>query len=441
MGNKGMFAGWKDVYSFTATQNIKGSSYKMVTILLGIVVAILFGAISVIMAVMQLDDSEKIDVKDDFTKNVSTVYYVENDIVADENMNMLINAALSLDGVIDTKITVSPLEESKINDFIGADKTLIIALEKKDKKDDKAITIKALTPSGDEDKKDIAEEYLEYVSAFIDLYGSTIAGVAETDIEYFMVPYVTHSSSVNDDVENVGVMLTNTLVPMLISMLLFTMIILYGQNVTKSVVAEKSSKLMEMLLTAVRPYALIAGKVLAIVSLAICQVSIWIACGFVGYKLGGIVATGINPDYVNYLDAIIDMMATQNGANAFKWYSFIIAFVFVVAGFLMFSVIAALIAATISKLEDLSTGMTLFQFPVMVGWLLTYCGPIITSDFVHKLTNYLPISSPFSVPGSVILGQFSVLESIISLMILIITTVTLVLITGKVYKGKLFNRK
>ena len=133
MGNKGMFTGWKDVYSFTASQNIKGSSYKVVTVLLGIVVAILFGAISVIMAVMQLDDSEKIDVKDDFTKNVSTVYYVENDIVADENMNMLINAALSLDGVIDTKITVSPLEESKINEFIGADKTLIIALEKKDK--------------------------------------------------------------------------------------------------------------------------------------------------------------------------------------------------------------------------------------------------------------------------------------------------------------------
>ena len=438
MEKKGMFSGWKDVFSFTAAQNIKGSSYKLVTILIGVFVAVIFGAISVIMAIMQSDHTDAIDIEDDFTKKISTVYLVENDVIQDDMMKMLVNTALTLEGVIDSTITVNSIPEDQANELMSEEKSVVVKLEDKG---DKVISFNAITPSDDEDKKDVAEEYLGYVVNFIDVYGSTIAGVSEADMLYFVVPYSTQSVSVNDTAKNISVTLANALVPMIISMLLFSMVNLYGQNVTKVVVSEKSSKLMEMLLTSVKPYALITGKVLAIVSLAIGQVAGWIGFGFGGYKLGNVIATSINPDYVNYVDGIIEIISMDNGAKAFTWYSFIIAFVFVAIGFLMFSVLAALVAASISKLEDLSTGMTLFQLPVMVGWLTVYLAPLFNNKVLDKLINYVPVTSPFSVPGSIVLGKCSIIESVISLLLLCATTLGLILFTGKVYKGKLFNRK
>lgn len=438
MKNKGMFTGWKDVYAFTAAQDIKGGSYKVVTILIGLLVAVVFALISVVMAGIQSEESDEIDVDSDFMTKLSTVYLVDNEILQNEKMNELITAALSLDGAIPEKYTVNVITQDKVSEFIEADKSVVVEIEDYG---DYTISFKTLVPSDDDDKKETAEEYLEYVVSCADVYGAMIADVSEENMIYFAAPYLTQATSVEDGAQSMGVFIANMIVPMVVSMILYCMIILYGQNVTKIVVAEKSSKLMEMLLTSVKPYALIAGKILAIVSIAVGQVAFWGICGFGGYKIGDIIATKMNPDYVNYLDTIIELLAKDNGANAFTWYSFAIAFVFIVVGFLTYSVLAGLVAATISKLEDLSTGMALFQLPVIFGWLAAYLTPVFNIKLLDKLINYVPVSSPFAAPGNIILGKMSVLEGMISLLILSATCVGLILYTGKVYKGKLFNRK
>ena len=438
MKNKGMFTGWKDVYTFTAAQDIKGGSYKVVTILIGLLVAVVFALISVVMAGMQSEESDEIDVDSDFAGKLSTVYLVDNEILQDEKMNELITAALSLDGAVPEKYTISIITQEKISEVIDEDKSVVVQLEDLG---DYIITFKTLVPSEDADKKETAEEYLEYVVACADVYGAMVAEVPEKDMLYFAAPFLTQATSVEEGEQSLSVFLANMIVPMVVSMILYSMIILYGQNVTKIVVAEKSSKLMEMLLTSVKPYALIAGKILAIVSIAVGQIAFWAVCGFGGYKVGDIIATKMNPDYVNYLDAIIDMLAKDNGANAFTWYSFVMAFIFIVVGFLTYSVLAGLVAATISRLEDLSTGMALFQLPVIFGWLGAYLTPIFNIKVLDTVINYLPISSPFAVPGNIILGKIGILEGMISLLILSLTCVGLILYTGKVYKGKLFNRK
>ena len=438
MKNKGMFTGWKDVFSFTAAQNIKGGSYKVVTIITAFLVAVVFALISIVMAAMQDDDSDDIDVDSDFSTKLSTVYLVENEILQDEKMNELITMALSLDGAIPEKYAVNVITKDKIEEVIYEEKSVVVELEDYS---DYTLSFKTLVASDDDEKQEIAEEYLEYVVSCADMYSAIVAEIPEENIVYFAAPYLTQATSVDDGVQSISVFIANMIVPMVVSMILYCMIILYGQNVTKIVVAEKSSKLMEMLLTSVKPYALIAGKILAIVAIAVGQIMLWGVCGFGGYKVGDMIATKINPDYVNYLDAIIDLLAKDNGANAFTWYSFVIAFVFIVVGFLTYSVLAGLVAATISRLEDLSTGMALFQVPVIIGWLGAYLTPMFNNKLVDAIVNYLPISSPFAVPGNIILGKFSVMESMISLLVLSLTCVGLILYTGKVYKGKLFNRK
>ncbi|MBQ6814854.1 MAG: ABC transporter permease [Lachnospiraceae bacterium] len=442
MEKKGLFTGWKDVFSFTATQNVKGSSYKTSTVVLGIVIAVIFALISVLMAVLQLDDEEPDDtvvVEDGFEEQIEEVFLVDSDVLDDQMLNTLITLSLSLEGVIEEKfnVTVIPAEDKDnyVNTHLDA---VVVTVEKQDEND---IVFSTFTSEESPLFNGAAEEYMDYVLDYIDIYGYQIAGVAPENLPYFMAPYLSQAVSVDENVQNVGVMLTEMFVPMICTLIIYAMVMLYGQNVTKSVVAEKSSKLMEMLLTSVKPYALITGKVLAVFTMAVLQLLIWIGCGAVGYIAGGMIADEINPDYVNYVDVITGLLEVDNGNGAFTLASVIIAILAIMIGFLMFCVIAALIASAVSKMEDVSTAMSMYQIPVVVGWIVSYLAPLLENELLMKAIYIIPVTSPFILPSDVILGKCGIGEGIISLVVLTLTTVCLILLTGKIYKGKIFNRK
>lgn len=441
MEKKGLFDGWKDVFSFTATQELKGGKYKVSTIIIGILIALIAGAISVVMAVVQLEDDDKVDVENDFMDKVTQVYLVDNEIIQDEIMNVLVRTALSLEGAADDAIEVQVIKEEEITANVSNEKSLIVELYDSSEEGKKEISFKAIVPDDDKDRNKTAEEYLKYVVSYIGIYGPAIAGVDAEDMAYFTAPYFTQAVSVNDDVRNFFVTIVGMFAPMILATLLFTMIILYGQNITKVVCAEKSSKLMEMILTSVKPYALITGKILASVSLALGQVVIWIACGVGGYIGGKVIANIVNPDYVNYADDIIKMLSSDYGNNAFTWYSAVLAIIFVALGFLLYSVFAGLMASTVSKIEDLANVMQIYQLPVMVGWMASYIVPILNNKKLDTVIHLFPLSAPFIVPGDILIGKCGIIEGILSLVILLATTVGCILVAGKVYKNKLFNRK
>ena len=441
MEKKGLFSGWKDVFSFTATQELKGGKYKASTIIIGIIIALIAGAISVIMALTQLEDKDEVEVENDFLKKVTNVYLIENEIIQDDLMNALVTTALSLEGAVEEKIEVQIIAKEEASECASKDKALVVELADNTEKDKKAISFNAVVPEGDKDRKDVAEEYLEYVLSYINMYGTTIAGVQVEDMPYFAAPYSTQATSVNDKVQNIAAWLMGMIGPMMLASLLMTMIILYGQNITKVVCAEKSSKLMEMILTSVKPYALITGKILASVTLALSQVLVWILCGFGGYIIGNKIADVINPNYVNYVDSVIDLISASNGASAFTWYSAVLSLVFIALGFLLYSVFAGLLASTVSKIEDLSSVTSLYQFPVMLGWLGSYLLPLIDNKTINTVIHLFPITSPFIVPGNILIGKCGIIEAMVSLIILIVTTIVCILLTGKIYRNKLFYRK
>lgn len=442
MKKNGLFTGWKNVFSFTAAQNIKGTGYRATTIILGLIIAVAFSIISIVMAVTQSDedtnnDIEDIGIESEFGSDISDIYLVDNEVIADEGMKQLVITSMSLEGALDKAFEIKLIKSEERDSAVqGKDNAIVIELSKED---DINIVFNIYL-SDTTQISDVAEEYVDYVISYIDVCGYGMAGVSPENIRYFTAPYFTQALSVNDSVESFGVMITAALVPMLFSLLMYSMILLHGQSITKSVVAEKSSKLMEMMLTSVKPYALIAGKIIAVATMAIGQMFIWIVCGFAGYKIGGIIAEEINPGYVNYVDTIIDLMSVDNGAHAFSLVSVVIAIAALIVGFFMYSVLAGLVSASVDKLENISTAMSLFQIPVIIGWLVAYFSSFIESDLLLKAVHLVPVTSPFILPADVIIGKCSIIEGIASLLILIVSTIALILVTGKVYKGKLFNR-
>ncbi len=450
MEKKGLFTGCSDVISFTAQQNIKGNGFKKSTVIVGFIIAVVFALISILMAVFQ-DDETSSDipgadnyeevVKEDMEAlgHISKVLLVENEALDNETMNNLVTIALSLENLLDEKLTVEYVAGDGIKERVAKDENVIAVemVEVENGRYEFHTYVKQDSKVGE----DVADTYMEYVIMMVESLSYQMAGVTADDIIYMEAPYYTMSLSVNDEAEGFAVSLTEMLVPMLFSFLMYAMILMYGQSITKSVVAEKASKLMEYLLTSIKPYALITGKVVALSGMAILQLVIWILCGVAGYFAGAYIAEGINPDYTNYVSLIIDTMSKESDAAAFSVIAVVLALVSLMVGFVMYCVIAAMVAAAVSKIEDMSTTQTLFQLPVIVGWLVAYFAPFTGNDTLIKVANMVPITSPFILPANIVLGRCSIVEGAISLAILIVTIFVLVIFTGKVYKGKLFNRK
>ena len=166
------------------------------------------------------------------------------------------------------------------------------------------------------------------------------------------------------------------------------------------------------------------------------QVAAWVVLGIAGFVIGDKIGMNIYSDYSNYIFQIIDLI--KDSGTGFSLQAVILAVLMTILGFFMYCVWAGFIA---SKVDDVSTAMTLFQIPVMAGFMISYIGSLLEMDTLIKVSEYIPVVSPFVMPADVLMGKASFVGGTVSFLILAVFTFGMVLLTGKIYKGKVFNRK
>ena len=217
---------------------------------------------------------------------------------------------------------------------------------------------------------------------------------------------------------------------------MYLMILLYGQAIGKSMISEKVSKLMETLLVTVQPYALVFGKILGQTVAAMIQMLVWVASLIAGFLIGNEVGLIIDPEYKNMIYDVFDMVR-QSSKHAFTPTSIILCVIALMVGFLFFCIFAGLVTAGISKVEDLAQGMGVFTMLVVIGFLASYLIPLQENTGLNRIIRLVPITGAFILPGDILVGRASILECIISLIVLLICIGICVFFTGKVYKDKI----
>lgn len=440
--NKRMFTGFSKVFNFTASQTVKGKGFKLSTIMLGLIIAAGFALISILMAVSQKDNAEEgkdinnvVDLEEAMDIDI---YYVNDSSFNDDAIQGITSADALKES---TFIKVAEADEEKAvkhtNDYLEGKKDSLVMIVTES---DDSIEIKYYLPYNTNIDSDVADtlgsvfvDYLNYIKSY------QLTNLSEKQLEIYNTHTVfSQALAAGEEAPDLGVFLAKLFVPMIFSLVLYMMILLYGQNITKIVVSEKSSKLMETLLTSVKPYAIISGKILAVSGIAIVQMIIWLFAGIGGYIAGDYIAESINPGYTNYMSLIVDMIS--GSSDAFSAGAVIISFLMVIVGFLMYSVAAGLVAAMVDKIEDISSAMSLFQVPVIIGFMGAYFAPLTENDTLINIVRYFPVTSPFCVPAEIMVGNMTVIQGLVSFAIVGAVTFGLILLTGKIYKGKLFNR-
>jgi ABC-2 type transport system permease protein len=196
--------------------------------------------------------------------------------------------------------------------------------------------------------------------------------------------------------------------------LFFLSAISFGQLIAQSVVEEKQTRIVEILLATLPARLLLAGKIIGNSLLAFGQILAVSAVAGVA-----LLATGQ------------DILLAEVGPSV-VW--FIVFFAF---GFLMLASLYAAAAALVSRTEDLGSALT----PVTMLVMLPYFGVIFFNDnpTVLAIMSYVPFAAPVGMPMRVFLGSAQWWEPFASLAILIATTVVVIIIGARVYENGLLR--
>ena len=249
-----------------------------------------------------------------------------------------------------------------------------------------------------------------------------------------MMPVVTGDGKIGEDL-SMGAMIIKMIAPMVFGLVLYMMLIFYGQDVSREVSMEKVSKLTETLLTSVRPYAMITGKVLAVSLAGVIQFFIWILSAAAGLAIGNIVAKSMYPGYENVVIKVLEFVREGFSTSAFSPVAIILAILIFVVGFLFYSVLAGMAGSLVSKPEDTAQMQSIFQFPIIISFFACYFGVLLEKEGLILATRFIPFTIPFGVPCDLLTGSVSILQGVVSLVILLVFTVFCIILSGRLYEG------
>ena len=435
--------GWKKVFGFTFVQYIKTKSFIVGTIIVCLITILLVGGVNIIPKAMGF--GEEISGASQQTEIMLNSVYLRDGsgILTDEDNEALKSAGLPL--------AESDKGESELIDELSQAESgqalITVTLQEYDG-DVVGYAVKTFySPDTDGDSVDAASSL---VSEMVTYRNIVDLGVSPEDFAASQRTVTTSKRQAGSDEWSVFESMINYFVPIVISLVLFILIFAYGQTVAQSIAIEKTSRVMELLLTSVRPLAVVIGKVLAMGLISLLQ---FILIGLVGGLSFAVTAPfGIGGDLMKMLAD----PAAQVGENAeiveavnssfgsLSPLTFILILVIFILGFLFFSLIAALVGASVSRMEDLAQAMQPYALLGVLGFYLAYF-PVMfnmesldtgaaVSNPIQVFSYYFPVSSPFALPSALLLGTLSLTQVIVAVLILALFVVIVAVIVARVYE-------
>ena len=226
--------------------------------------------------------------------------------------------------------------------------------------------------------------------------------------------------------------------------LLFMFIIIYGNMIMRSVIEEKTSRIIEVIISSVKPIQLMMGKIIGTSLAGITQVTTWIVLGaillFSASAIFGVdLSQSPQQDMVNETlsnpESTDKIQMIVNEFSALPIGNLIVAFIlFFIGGYLLYSSLYAAIGAAV----DNETDTQQFMIPVIIPLILAiYVGMFTVIEDPHgtisTVFSFIPFTSPvvmlMRIPFVVPIWQ-----QLVSLLILISTFVFTVWFSAKIYR-------
>jgi ABC-2 type transport system permease protein len=198
--------------------------------------------------------------------------------------------------------------------------------------------------------------------------------------------------------------------------LLYSLIILFGQFVAQGVVEEKSSRVVELLLATMRPWHLLAGKILGLGALGLAQIVLIAVIGVSGALAFDVV------------DVPGDLLGTVG------WVLF-----WFVLGYALFASLFAVAASLVSRQEDLGSVLTPASLVLIVAFFVAIQAAGDPSGTLAVVTSFVPGFSPMVMPVRQAAGEVALWEVAVAVVLMLVAIALVVRLGGRVYSGALLR--
>ncbi len=197
---------------------------------------------------------------------------------------------------------------------------------------------------------------------------------------------------------------------------LYALYILFGQFVAQGVVEEKSSRVVELLLATMKPWQLLAGKILGLGVLGLVQVVLIAVVGVTG---------ALALDLVDLPGQLIGTVLT-----VIAWF---------VLGYALYASVFAAAASLVSRQEDLGTVLTPTTLLLVVGVIVSIQAASDPGSTLAVVTSFVPGMSPLVMPVRMAAGEAAIWEIALSVALMLVAIGLVVRVGGRVYAGALLR--
>ena len=210
---------------------------------------------------------------------------------------------------------------------------------------------------------------------------------------------------------------------MLLSLALWMGVHFFANQVSTSITTEKTSRIMETLITSTKPKTIVLGKTIGAGIVGLLQVLIIVGTAIIS-------ALVFLPE--GALDGIIDISNITPMLG-------VVTVIYFILGYFLYAFLYALTGATVSKPEDINAANTPIAVIELVGFYLAYFAMMNPSSNMNVLASILPISSPFSMPFRVMMGTATSSQIALSIVLLIVCSILVAKISIKIYSSAILN--
>ncbi len=238
-------------------------------------------------------------------------------------------------------------------------------------------------------------------------------------------------------------------------LLMYMFVLLYGAQVMNGVIEEKNSKVLEVIVSSVRPFQLMMGKIIGIALVAVTQFVIWVAViGIFSVAMlkfmvpadivqaASAMSNGMTPDMAGAMQAMTDnpeaVAAISNMMDMGYLGKMLLTFLFYfVGGYLLYAAMFAAVGSAVDNTQDAQQ----FQMPVTIPLILGLIGMVnAMQDPGGSLAFWLsiiPFTSPMVMVARIPYGVPG-WELALSAMLLVVTFMVMVWLAGKIYRVGIF---
>jgi ABC-2 type transport system permease protein len=233
-------------------------------------------------------------------------------------------------------------------------------------------------------------------------------GVSESETAALMTPVTLNILGKNGEHGNSR---TSFLVAYVLFFLMYMVVLLYGMNVARSIIEEKTSRVFEVLLATIKPDELLAGKILGVGAVGLTQVGIWmVAAGLLAARMGATSGIQLSTPQVVF---------------------FIVYFAL---GYALYSAVAASLGAMTNSEQELQQLNMFMMIPLFFSMLMLM--PVVTNpnSMLSRIISQIPFCAPLLMDLRISISMPQPWEIALSIGLILVTIYAVLWVSSRIYR-------